>query len=161
MEWAWLLRKWMKERHENGKCVSVERTEPTQTEGNITALPPRGGGMEWNICLRCHWTDCQMSWHDSGIEWTRGDMPYPNHLEIMCIRTIHRTILQGVPRLLSQLSEALISVYVDGIKYNFNHLIPTLGDFVWHMKHHHTLNGSQDIKGNSFWWDFCKTDFCP
>ena len=39
-------------------------------------------------------------------------------------------LIQGVPRLLSQLSEALISVYVDGIKYNFNHLIPTLGDFV-------------------------------
>ena len=38
--------------------------------------------------------------------------------------------IQGVPRLLSQLSEALISVYVDGIQYHFNHLIPTLGDFV-------------------------------
>ena len=39
-------------------------------------------------------------------------------------------IIQGVPRLLSQLSEALISVYVDGIQYHINHLIPTLGDFV-------------------------------
>ena len=45
-------------------------------------------------------------------------------------KILSNTIIQGVPRLLSQLSEALISVYVDGIKYNFNHLIPTLGDFV-------------------------------
>ena len=38
--------------------------------------------------------------------------------------------VQGVPRLLSQLSEAVISLDVDGIKYHLNHLIPTLGDFV-------------------------------
>ena len=38
--------------------------------------------------------------------------------------------IQGVPRLLSQLSEAVISLDVDGIKYHLNHLIPTLGDFV-------------------------------
>ena len=45
-------------------------------------------------------------------------------------RSAPKSVLQGVPRLLSQLSEALISVYVDGMKYHFNHLIPTLGDFV-------------------------------
>ena len=41
-----------------------------------------------------------------------------------------KDVLQGVPWLLSQLSEAVISLYVDGIKYNLNHLIPTLEDFV-------------------------------
>ena len=43
---------------------------------------------------------------------------------------LQRHLLQGVPRLLSQLSEAVISLNVDGIKYHLNHLIPTLGDFV-------------------------------
>ena len=33
-------------------------------------------------------------------------------------------------QLLSQLCEAVISVYVIRMKYHFNHLIPTLGDFV-------------------------------
>ena len=42
----------------------------------------------------------------------------------------YMAIIQGVPQLLSQLCEAVISVYVDRMKYHFNHLIPTLGDFV-------------------------------
>ena len=44
MDWARLLRKWMKERHENGKCVSVERTDlHRDREGNIATLAREGG----------------------------------------------------------------------------------------------------------------------
>ena len=61
MDWARLLRKWMKERHENGKCVSVERTQRDREKHNYTRKGRAGGRegpeREWNICLRCHWTD--------------------------------------------------------------------------------------------------------
>ena len=89
-------------------------------------------------------TPCITTWTKSGQYWDTS----PKFVPFM---SRHLFILQGVPRLLSQLSEAVISLNVDGIKYHLNHLIPTLGDFVWHMKHYHTLNGSHNIKGNSFW----------
>ena len=68
--------------------------------------------------------------------------------------------LQGVQRLLLQLWLGIFSVNTDGIQYPFNHLIYTWGDFIWHMKHHGTFNGSQDTDGHSFWQDFCKFEFC-
>ena len=77
--------------------------------------------------------------------------------QLLAQAAIHRILeptnffLQGVQRLLIQLWSGIFSVNVDGIKYPLNHLIYTWGDFVWHMKHHGTFNGSQDKDGNSFW----------
>ena len=69
-------------------------------------------------------------------------------------------VIQGVQRLLLQLWLGIFSINNDGIEYPFNHLIYTWGDFIWHMKHHGTYNGSQDTDRNSFWQDLCKFEFC-
>ena len=43
------LRKWTEERHENGKCVSVERTERNIT--TYTALLPSSSSSRWSVGL--------------------------------------------------------------------------------------------------------------
>ena len=78
------------------------------------------------------------------------------NLKLMACTSLQHSwhpVLQGVQRLLIQLWSGIFSPNVDGIQYPFNHLFSTWGDFVWHMKHHGTYNGSEDTDGNRFWHD--------